>query len=204
MRVAVYGGSGCVGSRVVAEALARDHRVSVLTRHPAKGVPQQADALIRDAADGDAVAKVASEHDVVVSAIGPSRSGGRVESFLDALNSLIRNVGTRRLLIVGHAGPLFVAPGLRLMDTSGFPSECRSEALGHLAALRLLQNAGGFVEWVYVSPPQQLSPGERNGSYRVGSDTVMGDQLSLEDFAVAILDEIERPRHRRERFAVSA
>lgn len=203
MRIAVYGGSGAIGSRVVVEALRRDHVVTVVTRHPT-AVPAGAVARIGDAADGDDVAKVAAEYDVVVSAIGPSRTGERVERFLNALRSLADNVGTRRLIVVGGSGSLYVAPGLRLLDTSGFPPAMRYEALAQLAALEQLKNGGGFVDWVYVSPAPMTTPGQRTGTYRSGSDSVLGDYISVEDLAVAVVDEIERPRHRRQRFTVSA
>ncbi len=204
MRIVVYGGGGTIGSRVVTEALARDHAVSVVTRRAVDRLPAGAVARIGDAADGDDVAKVASEYDVVVSAIGPSRTGGRVEVFLDALRTLAANVGTRRLVVVGGAGSLRVAPGLRLVDTPDFPPEHRHEALAQVAALEQLQSGGGFVDWVYVSPAPITTPGRRTGSYRIGSDKVLGDFISAEDYSVAVVDEIEHPKHRRQRFAVSS
>jgi uncharacterized protein len=205
MRIAVYGGAGTVGSRIVAEAASRDHSVTVITRSKgAADLPTGATARTGDAADAGDVAKVASEHDVIVSAIGPSRIGGRVEAFLTALRRLAENVGTRRLIVVGAAGPLFVAPGLSLVDTPDFPPQHRHEALAQLAALQQLKNGGGFVDWVYVSPAPTTTPGRRTGRYRVGSDMVVGDSISAEDFAVAIVDEIEQPKHRREQFAVSS
>jgi putative NADH-flavin reductase len=204
MRIAVYGGAGTIGSRIVAEALDRDHEVTVITRSKAVGVPHGATARVGDAADGGDVAKLASEHDVIVSAIGPSRSGVRAEVFLNALRRLAENVGTHRLIVVGGSGLLYVAPGLRLLDTAGFPAAHRHEALAQLAALEQLKNGGGFVDWVYVSPAPKTRPGQRTGRYRIGSDMLLNDHISAEDFAVAILDEIERPRHRREHFAVSS
>jgi putative NADH-flavin reductase len=203
MWIAVYGGGGTIGSRIVAEALDRDHHVTVVTRHPADALPEGAIHRLGDAADGDDVAKVASEHHAVVSAIGPSRTGGRVETYLAALRTLARNVGTRRLIVVGGAGSLFVAPGLRLLNTRDFPPEFRHEALAGLAALKQFKSGGGFVDWVYVSPAPVMAPGRRTGRYRVGSDMVLGQHISAEDYAVAILDEIEQPKHRREQFAVS-
>ena len=203
MRIAVYGGAGTIGSRIVAEAVARDHAVTAITRGPAD-VRTGATARVGDAADGDDVAKVASEHDVIVSAIGPSRTGVRVEVFLTALRRLAQNVGTHRLIVVGGSGSLYVAPGLRLVDTQDFPAASRHEALAQLAALEQLKDGGGFVDWVYVSPAPITTPGHRTGHYRIGSDMVLGDFISAEDYAVAILDEIERPRHRREQFNVSS
>lgn len=203
MRIAVYGGAGELGSRIVAEALDRDHLVTVVTRH-SSATPAGAVARIGDAADADDVAKVAAEYDVVVSAIGPSRTGERVERFLSALRTLAENVGTRRLVVVGGAGSLLVAPGLRVMDAPGFPPAFRHEALAQLAALEQLKTGGGFVDWVYVSPAPLTTPGQRTGTYRSGADSRLGDYISAEDFAVAVVDEIEQPRHRRQRFTVSA
>ncbi len=203
MRLAVYGGAGQVGSRITAEALARDHRVTVVTRHPAANVPGGAVARIGDAGDAGDVAKLAAEHQVVVSAIGPSRGGVRPELFLGALRTLAENVGTHRLVVVGGAGSLYVAPGLRLIDTVDFPPEFHAEAGVQLAALEQLKHGGGFVDWVYVSPAPYTAPGERTGEYRLGSDMVVGERISMEDYAVAVLDEIERPKHRREQFTVS-
>lgn len=204
MRIAVYGGGGMVGSRIVAEALFRDHQVSVITRRGLPDVPPGVVSRTGDAADADDVAKVSSEHDVIVSAIGPSRVGERVEVFLGALRTLAQNVGSHRLVVIGGAGSLFVAPGLRLLDTSGFPLQNLHEARAQLAALEQLKHGGGFTDWVYVSPAPITTPGQRTGSYRLGSDMVLGDFVSAEDLAVAVLDEVDRPAHRREQFAVSS
>lgn len=203
MRIAVYGGAGMVGSRIVAEARLRDHAVTILARRPLPDAPPGVTTRVGDAADADDVAKVSSEHDVIISAIGPSRVGERVEVFLHALRTLAQNVGPHRLIVVGGSGSLFVAPGLRLLDTAGFPMQNLHEARAQLAALEQLRNGGGFVDWVYVSPAPITTPGRRTGVYRIGSDMVLGDVVSAEDMAVAILDEIEHPAHRREQFAVS-
>lgn len=205
MRIAVYGGAGMIGSRIVAEAVSRRHQVTVLTRAGrVDELPAGAVAQPGDAGDGDDVARIASGHDVVVSAIGPSRTGDRAEIYLEALRTLAANVGTRRLVVVGGAGSLYVAPGLRLLDAPGIPAEYLHEARAGLAALRQFKKGGGFVDWVFVSPAPEVGPGERTGLYRVGSDMVMGQWVSAEDFAVAILDEIEKPAHRREQFCVSS
>lgn len=204
MRIAVYGGAGTVGSRIVREALSRDHHVTVISRSGGAQPAEGAVARVGDAADGDDVAKVAAEHDAVVSAIGPSRTGVRSEVFLAALRTLAENVGTRRLIVVGGAGSLYVAPGLRLVETRNFPQHLRHEALAQLEALDQLKAGGGFVDWVYVSPAPLTTPGQRTGHYRVGFDTVIGDFISAEDYAVAIIDELEWPRHRREQFTVAS
>ncbi|MGI8888218.1 MAG: NAD(P)-dependent oxidoreductase [Nocardioidaceae bacterium] len=203
MRIALYGGTGMIGSRIAGEAVTRDHRVTTISRHPWATATLGIRTRLGDASDGNDVARVSAEHDVVVSAIGPSRTGGRHLTFLHALASLAENVGSRRLVVVGGSGSLLVAPGLRLLDSPAFPSAHREEASTHAAALELLKDTGGMADWVYVSPAPAISPGERTGSYRVGRDQVIGDWISAEDFAVAIVDEIEVPRHRRARFCVA-
>jgi putative NADH-flavin reductase len=199
MRIAVYGGPGRVGSRVVAEALARDHRVTSISRTLGGHIPERARPRVGDAADADDVAKVASEHDVVVSAIGPSRSGGRPQAFLGAMATLAENVGTRRLVVVGNGGALEMAPGLRLLDTSDFPADRLPETLAHVDALELLRDVGGLGDWLYFSPAPALTDGQRTGRYRLGLDMAVGDEISLDDFAVAVVDELETPHYRRVR-----
>jgi uncharacterized protein len=202
MRIALYGATGTVGSRIAKEALSRDHEVTAISRSGGD-VPEGAKPRQGDAADADDVARIASEHDVVVSAIGPSRTGARPEIFFNARATLGENVGTRRLVVVGGSGSLLVAPGLRLIDAPGFPPEAKPEASAQVAALELLKDTGALLDWVYVSPAPFIAPGERRGTYRVGVDMVLGDQISAEDFAIAIIDEVERPKHHRSRFAVA-
>jgi putative NADH-flavin reductase len=201
MKVALYGATGTIGFRIAAEALARGHDVTALSRTPA-AVPPGATARAGDAGDADDVARIAAEHDVVVSAIGPSRTGERHQVFLHALSVLAENIGTRRLVVVGGSGSLQVAPGLRLMDTPGFPSRHLAEAVTQAAALQLLKDTGALLNWVYISPAPTIEPGQRTGTYRVGLEIPVGDWITTEDFAVAVVDEIEVPRFRRIRFNV--
>lgn len=254
MKIALYGATGFVGSRIVLEALSRDHLVTAISRRldrsspagsavgpatpssessPASAVtgasgatpgsesmptfpplgappgptaaPTPAGLRVRrgDAAEPIDVARVAAEHDVVVSAISPSRTGQRHQIFLHALSVLAENVGTRRLVVVGGSGSLQVAPGLRLMDMPGFSPRNLPEAITHVAALELLRDTGALVDWLYVSPAPAIGPGERTGRYRIGKDEVVGDWVSVEDFALAIVDELEVPRYRRTRIHVA-
>ena len=202
LRIALYGATGTIGSRIAAEALTRDHHVTGLSRHLGR-LPEGAAARRGDAADADDVARIASEHDVVVCAIAPSRTGERHERFLHAIAVLAENVGSRRLIVVGHSGILEVAPGLRLLDAAGYPDAAKPEALTQAAALELLKSTGALTDWVYVSPAPFIGPGERTGRYRVGVNTPVGDTISVADFAVAVVDEIERARARRDRFTVA-
>ena len=203
MKIALYGASGMMGSRIAAEAIARDHAVTGITRSGSTDLPASTTPRQGDAGDDDDVAKIAAEHDVVVSAIGPSRVGGRPEAYLQTMAVMGENVGSRRLIVVGNAGSLLVAPNLRLMDTLGFPEGGKQEARTQLATLELLKDTGALLDWVYVSPAPFVAPGERRGTYRRGVDMVLGDQISAEDFAVAVLDEVESPKYHRSRFTVA-
>jgi putative NADH-flavin reductase len=203
MRIALYGASGRIGSRICAEAVSRGHQVTGLDRAAHPHVPEGVTGRYGDATDADDVARVASEHDVVVSAIAPSRVGGRPRPFLDALTTLADNVGTRRLVVIGDAGTLHVTPGLRWMDTTAFPSGERPEAEAHAAALALLRDTGALVEWLYVSPAKDIQAGDRTGVYRIGLESPIGDVVSIDDFAAAVIDEIETPRYRRTRINIA-
>jgi uncharacterized protein len=203
VKIAVYGASGMIGSRIAAEAVSRGYRVTGLTRRPDPALPDGVTRRQGDAGDADDVARVASEHDVVISAIAPSRTGGRHEPYLAAIATLAENVGTKRLIVVGGAGSLQIAPGLRLMDTPTYPKAWLPEARTQAACLDLLKGVSGLVDWVYVSPAPETAPGERSGVFRIGTDSPVGDRISAEDFAVAIVDEIEKPRYRRDRFTVA-
>ena len=203
MKIALYGATGMLGSRIAVEALTRGHALTALSRTPEAALPEGARARTGDAGDADDVARIAAEHDVVVSAIGPSRTGERHQVFLHAVSVLAENVGTRRLVVLGGAGSLQVAPGLRLMDTPGFPARSLPEAITQAAALELLKDTGALANWVYISPGPAIGPGERTGHYRVGLETPIGDWISAEDFAVAVVDEIEVPRFHRTRINVA-
>ncbi|MBA2698776.1 MAG: NAD(P)H-binding protein [Nocardioidaceae bacterium] len=203
MRIALYGGTGMIGSRIAREAVSRDHVVTAISRTPGAAASKGIQERKGDAADADDVARIAAEHDVVVSAIGPSRTGVRHQVFLHAIAILAENVGTRRLIVVGGAGSLEVAPGLRLIDAPGFPEAAKQEAQTQIQALELLRDKGALLDWVYVSPAPFIAPGERTGTYRVGVNAVFGEMISAEDYAVAIVDEIELPRARHARIAVA-
>ena len=203
MKIAVYGATGNIGQRIVAEAARRGHEVSALSRTEG-ATPSGIDWQHGDAADVEAVAKVAVEHDVVISAIGPALAAdGEPDAFVPAIRGLGDAVGTARLAVVGGAGSLRGADGVRLVDSPAFPAAYRHGALLQAAALTALQASRDDLDWVYLSPAPEIGPGERTGSYRLGQDEPAGAHVSYEDFAVALLDELERPAHRRARFTVA-
>ena len=206
MKILVYGGTGRVGSAIVAEAAGRGHEVIAASRRapstvePAGVVWRQADAT-----DAESVAKSATEVDVVVSALGPSREpDGDPFAFAGIVRGLAENVGATRLVAVGGAGSLLAAPGVRLVDTPDFPDIYRTEALASAEALEVLRAADASLDWTFVSPAPVIDAGERTGRYLVGADTPVGPFISFADYAVALVDEIERPAHRRTRWTVAA
>lgn len=201
MRIAVYGATGMIGSQIAAEALARGHEVTGITR--SGGEPPTGVTAVRgNAGDASLAKQIASEADVVVSAIGPSRTGGDRREFLADVRNLAGTLGDARLLVVGGAGSL-LADGGRLVDQAGFPEAYLGEALIAAESLDYLRGLDG-VDWTYLSPPPLIQPGERTGSYRVGIDSAVGESISAEDYAIAMLDEIEQPAHRGRRFTVAS
>ena len=192
MKIALFGATGMVGTRIAAEAAARGHEVTALSRSTGG-----------DLADPDAVRAAAHAHDVVVSATGPSRTGESHEPWLAAVSTLIDQAGEARVLFVGGAGSLLTPDGTRLLDTDGFPEEYKAEATSGAAALDLFRAAPESLDWTFVSPAPVIAPGERTGSYATALDTPAGDFISAEDYAVALVDEIEQPQHRRQRFTAA-
>jgi putative NADH-flavin reductase len=201
MKIAIYGASGMVGSRVATEALNRGHSVTGVTR-TGGAVPAGVTAVTGDAGDAAVAKSVAADADVVVSAIGPSRTGEDHQLYLDALRNLADNAGDTRLLVIGGAGSLLV-DGRRLVDSPGFPEMYKPESLTAAAALEYIRSLGTEVDWTFLSPAPVIEPGERTGSYRTGLDSPAGDTISAEDFAVALVDELERRDHPHRRFTVA-
>ena len=201
MRIAVYGATGMIGSRVVAEALARGHDVIGITRSGAE-LPAGARSVQGRAGDPEFTARIAREADVVVSAIGPSRTGGDRREYLADLRNLADTLGDGRLVVVGGAGGLLV-DGTRLVDRPDFPEIYQAEALIMAEALDQMRGLGENVNWTYLSPAPTIQPGTRTGTYKTGGDSPVGESISAEDFAVALLDEIEKPVHQGRRFTVA-
>jgi uncharacterized protein len=214
MNIALIGATGFVGSPVLAELLSRGHQVTVLARTPAR-LPAQAglNVVKADALDAAQVAGAVAGHDAVVSAYNPGWGEPKIyELHLQASRAIVEGVkasGVKRLLVVGGAGSLYVAPGVQLVDTPPFPAEYKQGALAAREALNQLKKET-TLDWSFVSPPIGLAPGERTGQYRLGANDLLpgqGDQpagISVADLAVAIVDEIEQPRHVQQRFTVAS
>ncbi|SHG50515.1 hypothetical protein SAMN05443575_2115 [Jatrophihabitans endophyticus] len=205
MRIAVYGGTGQAGTEIVAEAARRGHEVTALSRRePTAELPAGVTWRHGELTDTADVAAVAGGADVVVTAFGPSREpGGNPGAFASQLVPFLHALNGTPVLVVGGAGSLVDADGVRLVDGPEFPDAYKAEALAAADALAAVRDLGDEVAWTFLSPAPVIQPGERTGSYRSGADSPVGTSISFADFAIAVVDEVERPTHRRQRWTVA-
>jgi putative NADH-flavin reductase len=212
MRISVFGAAGKVGSRIVGEALSRGHDVTAVVRNPARfrELSAAANARVGDAANPQDVVQLSLGQDVVVNATRPLTSDAQeVLRITRTLMDGLASTGARLLIVGGAASlrvpgangrmviddPKFLPPSARQIGQASFDQfeACRSETR---------------VDWTYLSPPAELLPGVRTGEYRLGGDELLLDQqgrsrISMEDLAVALLDEVEQPRHHQTRFTAA-
>ncbi len=226
MKIAIYGAGGTIGSRIVNEALSRGHAVTVIARDPekyqaeaAKGHSGAADyiparpALLKgsvtvlkgNALKTEDIIATARGQDAVICSIGgdPGIIRRLPETFLPG----VEESGVKRLLVVGGAGSLEVADGVQMIDAPGFPEIYRATAEAHREFLVALRK-NTRLDWAYLSPPAEIHAGERTGKFRLGGDRLLADaagrsRITAEDYAAALLDELESPRHVRQRFTVA-
>jgi uncharacterized protein len=201
MKIAVIGASGNAGSRITAELARRGHSVTAIARHPEKIATQTNVTPTKgDVMDQTGLARLLAGHDAAISSVHFLASDP-VKLIVAAKES---KVG--RYLVVGGAGSLEVAPGVRLVTTPGFPVAYKAEAEKGAAFLDLLR-AEKELSWTFLSPSALFVAGERTGKFRLGTDQLLTaadgkSSISFEDFALALADEIERPAHIRQRFTV--
>jgi uncharacterized protein len=212
MKIAIIGASGQIGAFIRDEALTRGHQVTAIVRHPEKITLQnprltvvKAD-ILKDNVDG-----LVKGHDAVISAYNPGWSYPDIYNEqikgAEAIISGVKKSGIKRLLFVGGAGSLEVAPGVQVLDTATFPENTKGGVLATRETLYMLRKEKE-LEWTFLSPPTSIKPGERTGHYRVGKDQLLKNEkgeskISTQDYAVAMLDELEKPQHIRERFTVA-
>jgi putative NADH-flavin reductase len=205
MHVALIGASGNAGSRILAELVQRGHTVTAIVRDPAR-VPVLAgvEAKAGDVADQPGLAALLAGHDAVVSAVPFATTDAA------RLIATVRSAGVPRYLVVGGAGSLEIALGdfplgLNLIDAPNFPQAYKPEAAAGSVFLDLLR-AEKQLDWTFLSPSAMFVPGERTGTFRLGTDLLLSNQsgssISFEDYAVALVDELEKPAHSRARFTV--
>ena len=212
MKVAIIGASGKVGSFIRDEALARGHQVTAIVRHPEKiTVRNPRLTVVKADVLKDKVDELVKGHDAVISAYNGGWDNPDIYSTgikgAKAIINGIKKSGVKRLLVVGGAGSLEVAPGVQLIDAMEFPEDIKGGVLSTRETLYMLKKEKE-LEWTFLSPPQNLNPGERTGHYRMGKDQLLKDKngeskISTQDYAIAMLDELEHPQHIRERFTVA-
>lgn len=213
MKIALIGASGFVGTAILNEALNRGIEVTAAVRNPDKIKISNSNlkTVKVDVSSAENVASVVKGADVVISAYNPGWANPNIyEETLKNYPAILEGVkraGVKRLLIVGGAGTLFVAPGLRVVDSGAIPAEIMGgvKSLGEFYLNTLMNEKD--IDWVFFSPAGNLAPGERTGNYRLGKDDLIVDDkgqsnISVEDYAKAMIDELETPKHHQERFTI--
>ena len=201
MKIALVGATGNVGTRLISELKRRGHHVTAIARHPEK---LKEEASVRpvsgDVQNENVLAAVLGGHDAVIHSV----------KFLSTNASKIiaatKAAKVPRLLVVGGAGSLEVSPGLTLANTPDFPAEYKPETLAGVEFLNVLRGEKE-LDWTFLSPSYFFAPGERTGKFRLGKDELLvaadgQSRISTEDFAIALVDELEQPKHSRQRFTV--
>lgn len=212
-KIALIGASGFVGSALLKEALERGHSVTAIVRHPEKVTLEDANLEVKqgDVMSAETVEKLVKGADVVISAYNPGWTNPNIAAdTTGTYKSIVEGVkkaDVPRLLIVGGAGSLYVAPGKRLMDTGVLPESYMPAIEALAGVLYGLQKEEKELDWVFFSPAGDIAPGERTGKFRLGKDNlIVGENgeshISVEDYAVAMLDEVETPAHHRVRFTI--
>jgi uncharacterized protein len=205
MKVVLYGATGKSGRRILGELIARGHSVTAVARNPVDlpaGVKIQRD----DLSSMDKIAATIAGADAVVSAYAPPVDDtdqliGVTKRQIEA----VKKAGKLRLIVVGGAGSLEVAPGVSLLKSGHLPEAWISIATSHEKALKLLEASD--INWTYFSPAAYFEPGERTGKFRLGKRNLVADdkgnsRISLEDYAIALVDELEKPAHERQQFTI--
>jgi putative NADH-flavin reductase len=207
MNVTLFGATGNAGARILKELLSRGHKVTALVRDPGK-LPTQPGLTVRKGDLSD-VAQVAGEvkgTDAVISAYGPGlNSPGELVGATERLVAVLIQAGVQRLLMVGGAGSLEVAPGIQLIDSGYLPAEWKPIAIAHRDALEILKTSS--LDWTSLCPAAYFEPGQRTGVFRLGNDNLVANEkgesrISMEDYAIAMVDELEKHAHSRQRFSV--
>ena len=211
MNIALIGASGFIGSKILTEALGRGHNVTGIVRDVSK-LPKLAGFTPKhgDLLNIEDITNLIKDHDAVICSYNPGWTDpGIYEHQLAGGRSIIeaaKKSGVKRLFVVGGAGSLEAAPGIRLVDTPQFPQEYKNGALALAEVLYLLKKEDS-LEWTFLSPSIVIEPGMRTGKFRLGTDQVLFNdkgesKISVEDYAVAVIDELENPAHIRARFTV--
>ena len=210
--VLLIGATGFVGSAILNELLSRGHKVTAVVRDPAKLEGKQVTAVKEDVANVDAIADLARGKDAVISAYNPGWANPDIAALITEnypkILSAAKQSGVGRLLIVGGAGTLFCAPGLRVVDSGVIPEAIMGgvRPLGNFYLNTLMNEID--IDWVFFSPAGAFDEnGQRTGKFRIGKDDLIVDadgnsHISVQDYAVAMVDELEQQNHHKERFTI--
>lgn len=211
--VTLIGASGFVGTAILNELLSRGHKVTAVVRNPGKiGIKSPSLTVVQaDVTDASALVAACKGRDAVISAYNPGWTNPNIyEETLrnyPLILEAVRQSGVRRLLCVGGAGTLFCAPGLRVVDSGVIPDAIMGgvRSLGEFYLNTLMNEKE--IDWIFFSPAGTLEPGKRTGKFRLGKDNLIVDEngnshISVEDYAVAMVDELENPKHHYERFTI--
>ena len=211
MKIVLIGATGFVGSAILKEALDRGHEVTAIVRHPEKlQLHAKLHSQKGDVYNADDVARLVAGHEAVISAFNPGWGNPDIYNLqvkgTQAIISGVKKAGINRLLFVGGAGSLEVKPGVQSVDTPEFPKDWKQGSLATREALNLLRKEPS-LDWSFLAPSADLSPGQRTGKFRLGTDQLLKDangqsRISVEDYAMAMIDEVENPGHIRQRFTV--
>jgi hypothetical protein len=206
MNVVLYGATGKSGSRILTELLARKHNVTAVARNPV-GLPANVKSVKDDLSDVNKIASLITGSDAVISAYAPPQDDtdqllGVTERQIEAVRKAGKNI---RLIVVGGAGSLEVAPGVTVLKSGHLPAEWIPIATSHQKALELLKKSD--INWTYFSPAAFFAPGTRTGKFRLDTDKLVADaqgnsRVSMEDYAIAMVDELETPAHQHARFTI--
>ena len=205
MNVVLYGATGRAGSRILTELQSRGHSVTAVARNIAK-LPATVKAKQDDLSNVDTITTIIAGTDAVISAYAPPQDNtDALISVTERQIAAVKKAGTMRLIVVGGAGSLEVAPGVSLLASGHLPAEWISIATSAAKSLKLLQASD--INWTYLSPAAFFEPGTRTGKFRLGVNNLVSDakgesRISMEDYAIALVDELEKPAHERARFSI--
>ena len=215
MKVALIGASGFVGSAILNELLQRGHQVTAIVRNAEKiPVIENVNVVSLNVFDENQTAKAIEGHDAVISSYNAGWTNPDLyNDFLKgsmAIQSAVKKARVKRLIVIGGAGSLFIAPEQQIVDTEGFPPDWKPGALAARDYLNIIKEEND-LDWTFLSPAVEMHPGTsgtRKGTYRTGLENPVFDAnkrsyISVEDTAVAVADELEQPAHIRKRFTVA-
>lgn len=213
LNIVVLAASGQAGRTILSELISRGHKVTAVLRSPDK-LPDSIRKVQDDLSDTDRISEIIRGADAVVSAYGPPK----IDRFFTDVNytdslaevtkreiEAVKRVNVPRLIVVGGAGSLWFSPGVKVLDSGHWPEILIPIATSHMKAFAALRDSG--INWTYFSPPMLIDPGVRTGKFRLGGDDAIFDEngkswISFEDYAVALVDELENPKYERTRFTI--